>query len=576
MAYVHIGQSGQNLYIYGSVNMRREGSKHPIRVTKCLGKINQNNNKPEFNEKYIPWMEKYNLHPINDFNKYVTNTPKYNYIDIDTIDLPKTAQTPILKLDNFSQGYLSSNMNITIDDFKHISTKFIGATYLLKHISDNIGLTNILEETFPYYWKEILSLAFFFTIETDPLMYCKFFVDFFDNLSMPSDLTSQRISKLFDKISDDEKSIFYQKWANHVQELDYIAFDTTSILTYSTLMYNADYGHSKQPRKKGQKQVNICLLFGENTGLPLYSCTYNGSINDVAIFISCAKQFSHISDNNLKLVLDRGMYSKKNLTYMLSSKPAKKFIIGLPSTTSLKSRLIDECKDLLFSINNTITTLKDNIYGTTKRFLWENSNYLYAHIFIDQNKYIEKHNELQNKIIDMYNNAIDSPLSYINDKEYNEYLIFRVNNKSENGYSIKKNQDAFDNALSKAGWFVFLSNNIKDTTEAINVYRKRDIVEKAFNIFKNRTQEQNLAVHSDINTSNKLFISFLSLILTSQINKVMVENNLYKTYTIKELFFNLKSIKKMTVKNYKIYSQLTAKQKDILEYFDCPFPIDES
>jgi transposase len=119
---------------------------------------------------------------------------------------------------------------------------------------------------------------------------------------------------------------------------------------------------------------------------------------------------------------------------------------------------------------------------------------------------------------------------------------------------------------------VFLSNNIKDTTDALRIYRQRDIVEKAFDILKNITQDQNIAVHS--NCYNKLFIGFLSLILTSQIHKTMTKHNLYKQYTIKELYFIMKSLKKCVVDDYSIYMPISAKQKEILDKFECPYPED--
>ncbi|MDR2199845.1 MAG: hypothetical protein LBR53_10400 [Deltaproteobacteria bacterium] len=49
----------------------------------------------------------------------------------------------------------------SIDELNNIDIKSIGATYLLKHISDSIGLTNILKKCFPSKWRELLALTFF-------------------------------------------------------------------------------------------------------------------------------------------------------------------------------------------------------------------------------------------------------------------------------------------------------------------------------------------------------------------------------------------------------------------------------
>jgi transposase len=405
-------------------------------------------------------------------------------------------------------------------------------------------------------------------------MYCEFFSEFFDEFSSPEDLTSQNISKLLANISESQRNMFYNKWSNHVKDMDFLAMDTSSISTYATLNEDADYGHPKQQSNKKLKQINVCLLFGEATGLPLFLSTYHGSINDVSAFIKCTKQYKLITDSNIKFVLDRGMFSKKNVNYMLDT--AAKFIIGLPATTNLKRDLIDESIHIYKNINYSVSTAHDNIYGTSKRILLDKRQRLWAHIFINQNKHLDIHNKLQDKILQLYSEAVENPINYMNDSDYTHYLTFRKRKCSNNEYLVKKNQAVFQEELDRSGWFVFLSNEIKDTAEALTIYRKRDIVEKAFDILKNRTQERNIAVHSNRSYSNKLFIGFLSLIITSQIHKVMTEHQIYKRYTIKELFYILKSIKKISIENFTVYSALTKKHMFILDKFGCPYPLDNN
>jgi transposase len=138
------------------------------------------------------------------------------------------------------------------------------------------------------------------------------------------------------------------------------------------------------------------------------------------------------------------------------------------------------------------------------------------------------------------------------------------------GYNVTRRQDAFDEALSKAGWFIFLSNDIVTTEKAIEIYRNRNIVKKAFNILKNRTDQETIRCHTDLCSENKIFISFLSLIFLSYIHKIMLNNNLYKYYTIKELFKILNGIKIIKTNQFNIITPVTAKQKKFLMLLAVP------
>jgi transposase len=253
---------------------------------------------------------------------------------------------------------------------------------------------------------------------------------------------------------------------------------------------------------------------------------------------------------------------------------SNKFIIGLPATTKIKHDLIEQFQHIFINPKYTIDAPHSNIYGTTCRIKWDEKRYLWAHIYVDINKRTEEHNRLQDKIFEINNKIKDGSIKPEEIKKYEQFFTFRRRKNTLDEYIVKVNESALQDFLTKQGWFIFLTNEIKDTTEALRIYRKRDIVEKAFDILKNRTQDDNVAVHSSPSYSNKLFIGFLSLILTSQVHKTMVEHNLYKKYTVKELYFTLKSIKKTKYRGQVVYSPLTAKHKDLLEKFQCPFPID--
>ncbi len=75
--------------------------------------------------------------------------------------------------------------------------------------------------------------------------------------------------------------------------------------------------------------------------------------------------------------------------------------------------------------------------------------------------------------------------------------------------------DYNEEAISKhkrnhIGWFVLVSNHIKDTTKALEVYRSKDAVEKCFDDLKNDLDMKRLRIHSAAAMEGRIFIQFIS------------------------------------------------------------------
>lgn len=109
-------------------------------------------------------------------------------------------------------------------------------------------------------------------------------------------------------------------------------------------------------------------------------------------------------------------------------------------------------------------------------------------------------------------------------QQYEKY--FEQHKTPVRGLRITPKQEAIDNALN-SGYFVLLSNEIKDPIDALRTYRSRDVIEKAFGNLKERLNMRRESVASEENLEGKLFIQFVVLIYLSYIKKAMDENDLY-------------------------------------------------
>jgi transposase len=569
-------------YIYGVVSFRRELDKKPTVKMTCLGKIDKDTNKPIYNHRFYSWMEQHGLSPENALSDYLNKNKKNIIVDFSDNLLPSNnnfTDDNSAKITNINNktGIIHSNVNTiipkySIEQLQNAKKIRFGATHLLDYISNHIGLTQILNDIFLDDAKKLLSLSFFNVIEHKPSMYCKYFVAG-NILSINSlEVTTQKISELLDRITDSDKANFYRIWAEKINDNEYLSLDTTLISTYSSNISKNSRGYNKQHKKL--QQVNLCLLFCEISGLPVYATIYDRSLNDVITLIRAIKQTSIIKNRAYKLVLDSKFYSKNNINYLLFSENKSDFLLSVPGTTILKNKLIEEHKYIFNNINYAIPVNNDQLFGTTKRFNWENKKFIYAHIFINP----KINDASRNKIIEdfdiMYNNAVKNPELYINDPDYSYALIFMRSSKSPTGYIVKKNQKAYYESRSKAGWFVLISNSIKDAKKAIEIYRRRDTIKKSFNMLKNFMKKKCTDLNDDNKYENKIFVSFLSLIFLSFMHNIMKDNDIYKLFTIDQIFSELNTINGLKVDEENlIIDPLTKITKDIYDLFKCPYPI---
>ena len=117
-----------------------------------------------------------------------------------------------------------------------------------------------------------------------------------------------------------------------------------------------------------------------------------------------------------------------------------------------------------------------------------------------------------------------------NEKYYTKF--FEIKSTPVRGTKVIAKEEAIAAAKRNYGYFVLLSNEVKDAVKALEIYRNKDLVEKAFHNLKERLNFRRMGVSSEQSLDGKLFVQFIALIFLSYIKKKMQDNNLFKNYTI--------------------------------------------
>lgn len=306
-----------------------------------IGKVNMQTGEPIYKPEYLEHM-------------ITAGTP---------IDIPSTEQT------------------YSVSEIKKSSIKEYGAFYLYDFIAKKYGLTDSLNKAIPKYWKEIFTLACFLVTSGEPFSYCENWVQSTKSLDV-GNMASQRISELLTVIKPEDRESFYQEWCNCRSEHEYLALDITSTSSYSSLIDDVEWGYNRDGEKLAQ--INICMLMGEKSRLPIYQTVYSGSLKDVKTLETTIGKFKAIAGHKPMIaVMDKGFYSKRNVNAMLNKKNNTKFIISVPFTCNFaKKQVTSERKDI-DNLKNTIVIGNDSIRAITKIRKWSNEHKLYTHIYFN-------------------------------------------------------------------------------------------------------------------------------------------------------------------------------------------------
>jgi transposase len=447
------------------------------------------------------------------------------------------------------------------------SRLFCGATALLDAIGEKLGITDDLKTCFPDSWKQILSIAYFLILEDrNPLSR---FPRWASNHRHPfgGNIPSQRSSDLFGTIGEDAKQRFFLMQTQRRMETEYLAYDTTSISSYSTMIKQVRYGKNKD--HESLPQINLALLYGQGSRLPVYYRKLPGNISDVSTIGKLLGDIAFLSFDKVKLVMDRGFYSEDNINALYQHH--YKFLIAVNKSLGLVQAVLDEVRDSMKSRSHYDSTFKINYHSrivdwsyreTKKRSgrVETGKRRLYLHLYYNDQKAVDDKAAF-NALLDLLEEELRSGTrDPEHEKLYRKY--YEVSTTPVRGVSITPRQEAIDLAERDYGYFALISNDIKDSMEALKLYRSKDLIEKAFGNLKERLNMRRTSVSSEQNLEGKLFVQFVALMYLSYITATMNERGMFKDYTVQEVLDDLDVIECFEQPGHAAHiGEITKKQK---------------
>lgn len=464
----------------------------------------------------------------------------------------------------------------------HTARLFFGATYLFDQIGEITGITADLKQCFPYSYKQILSIAYYLILEDKNPLYRFAKWSQLHRHPYGEVIASQRSSELFMSIREEDKARFFRLQAKRRLEKEFLAYDSTSISSYSDHLKQVRFGKNKD--YDPLPQINLLLLFGVDSGLPFYYRKLAGNIPDVKTLNELIKELEVLGYNKLKLVLDRGFYSADNVNGLY--KDHHKFLISASTALSYAK----DCIKRNGAKMHTWANYNENyqIYIHSETIAWDylqNRPYkgdtitgdrrMYLHLYYNPEKAVEDEKNFNRFMSQLQEELLSGKHVAERENAYKKY--FTVKETPVRGISVEPIQEALEKAQQRHGYFILLSNTVKDPVEALELYRNRDIIEKAMGDIKERLNCRRTLVSSDQSLEGKLFVAFVSLIFLSFIKIRMQKEKLFKKYTLQGLLDELDVIECYTQPGKAvIVGEVLTKQAEIFTKMGVDVPVDES
>jgi transposase len=316
-----------------------------------------------------------------------------------------------------------------------------------------------------------------------------------------------------------------------------INMDWTSIVLYGDKCPLGKYGYSRDHRPD-KKQITLGVSeLSAPINLPVGITIEKGNMNDQTHFKKTYQQVKDRLKDNSLIVFDKGANSIDNLDLIKGD--------GMDYLTGKKLNSSDDKLIRIFDqLSPEVIDEEKGIYGI-KIVKPSSVNYLYFSEAL-------KKQQLEagtRKVLKMLEEAKEIQKSIENNKKLPKK--FRINNKLIDvrySYQTKLVEMSDQEALEllreqiingREGFFCLKSSRNLTPKGALEIYRKKDSIEKIFNSLKNEIEIKPLRVWSDNSIYGAIIIGFIAQLLVSLMRFEFEELKHTSTKFIKKSLLNL-------------------------------------
>lgn len=420
--------------------------------------------------------------------------------------------------------------------------RLYGSTWLMEQIADRTGIRQDLEDIFDGnkdMVDDIMTLAMF------PYMtnfsYSRL-ARHQEVYKFPSSrlLTPPDITRLTQSIKESHRMKLLKLRAARVGRDELCAVDSTSRSAYGSSLADIRWGHNKEGMPL--EQTDEVVVYTLKQHMPIYYRTFPGNIPDSRTMDVITTDIDHAEFPDVIFVTDRGYMSNKVLeSFILKDRRAIMAVKVSQKIPLEKIRAFGQFgakpDGMEFDAENKVYYKQYGIdYEVRTQTGTKKADRLKLNLFFDPTvrgeKVMSTEMKLQGQKKALTEIQAAGELAPNADILRKEYDLFKVEVDTDGKIkSFTPDEDKFNEAILTAGFFASMTLKLDMTApEAMDAYQLRDEQEKYYQQMKSEVASDRQRNWSEDGKTGRLFILFVSLIMTSYLRHV------WKTTTLKKRF----------------------------------------
>lgn len=303
-----------------------------------------------------------------------------------------------------------------------------------------------------------------------------------------------------------------------------VAFDSTTVSSYSENQIEAKYGYNKSC--DGLRTVKLLTQYCLETGQPIAYAKQPGNLPDVTSVINASKQLYVLGMEKPLLVMDAGFYSEENMLvlirghvkFLMAGKVCAKWIkpefekrLGTVQQLSNSCPFDASIYGVTVMLLHTFQRARKRSCGNAVKGDTVAEEYrIYLHLFLNRAKAESESASLANDIRSVQDRLKSGTcqLSTSEQRIAEKYLIIR---NTRGGLSVSCNDMAFQDSIRFSGCFAMVSNTPMDTFDALKMYRRREKIEEHFRMDKQYVDGNRTRVWYPESLDGRFFCQFVAL-----------------------------------------------------------------
>ncbi|MCQ2052552.1 MAG: hypothetical protein MJZ03_01240 [archaeon] len=413
----------------------------------------------------------------------------------------------------------------------------IGLRLFLGALTTDMGLRDVIRETFPDNWKLIMTVVYYILDTNQDLSRIRRWS--LENITpYGKGIKTSDIDAVLRNITENDLMNFFGSWRKKIESDRFYIQHISSKSDLHREFGLIEYFYNSDAVKT---MTNVSVFFDEKSSLPIAMSIWDSHPHSMTDLDKRKNDMLWLNMGEPIQVLDTDFCNASDIDMLLQG--MKPFVMKLTHDYHLTVELIDNVGDRIMNLNNRIVVGDEVLFSMTfLRFI--NGHKCFVHVFYSTKRaesefssfleIIEKcQKELEHKIF------VPHHLGF-----YNDYFV--VKDENEHRY-VEKNGDEIMKYGKVCGFTVMISNTLRDPDSVYGKYVELQNLKIHYEDLMNEEDRNSLKLYNSTSYTGRIFIQFLSSIVYKEFRNRTKSSKVIRNMPFWNIMHEIKNIHRVTI-----------------------------